>query len=245
MHDPLEPALGGAVFVADRIATGRAGRQMRLTLDWRMFHAPLPGAAAYDLPEEIDMANTSESGPNKATASAKVHERTLNGLKESAAQATAGFEQAQAAIASNPETAHTSASNAILVGHDTLGAYAKSTEIWAAGLHDLAMQSAALARSSIAEASEHLKRLAAADFADEAIEMQTRIMRASAEKAVAEAARLANAYIDLTAKAFAPIAAQGGTAAAPGRPANASPPNASSANASPVGLKPHPAERAS
>jgi phasin family protein len=127
----------------------------------------------------------------------------LNGLKQSAAAATAGFEEAEAKIGPSLETLHRGASNALLFGHNTLGAYARSTQIWADGLEDLAKQSATLARTSIAEASEHLKKLAAAEFETDALEIQTRIMRASAEKAGAEASRLANAYIGLTEKAFA------------------------------------------
>jgi phasin family protein len=150
--------------------------------------------------------------------------------------ATAGFEQAQANSAPNVATAHTSASNALSFGYDTLGAYARSTEIWAAGLQDLALQSAALARTSIAEANEHLKQLSAAGFVTEAVEMQTRLMRASAEKAVGEANRLADAYIKLTQQAFAPIVANADPAdGEPARPGNTS--MASS--------KKHPAARAS
>jgi phasin family protein len=149
------------------------------------------------------MANTSDIGSNKAGATAKVHEKTLDGLKQSVAKATAGFEEAQPTIDPSLETSQRGASNALLFAHDRLGAYARSTQIWADGLQDLAQQAANLARTSIAEANEHLKKLAAAGFETEAVEMQTRIMRASAEKAVAEASRLANAYIGLTEKAFA------------------------------------------
>lgn len=181
------------------------------------------------------MAITSNIGSNEAAASANAHETALDGLKQSAAKATAGFEQAEAKIAANLEAAQTSASNALAVGHETLGAYARSTQIWAAGLQDLAAQSAALARTSILEASEHLRKLSAAGFVTEAVEMQTRYMRASAEKAAAEASRLANAYIKLTEAAFVPIAARAGTAAEAAR----------QGNSSPAALKPHLAERAS
>lgn len=181
------------------------------------------------------MAITSNVGSSEVGGSAKAHETALDGLKQSAAKATAGFEQAEAKIASNLETAQTGAANALVVGHETLGAYAKSTQIWAAGLQDLAAQSATLARTSILEASEHLKKLSAAGFVTEAVEMQTQYMRASAERAVAEASRLANAYIKLTEAAFAPIAANVGTVADAAR----------QGNSSPAGLKPHLAERAS
>lgn len=181
------------------------------------------------------MANTSDIGSNELAATAKIHEKTLDTLKQSAAKATAGFEQAQANIAPTLESAQRTASSALLFGHETLGAYAKSTQIWAAGLQDLAQQSATLARTSIAEANEHLKSLTAAGFVQEAVEMQTRIVRASAEKAIAEAGRLANAYVKLTEEAFAPIAARFGM----------TPASAAQGQTAPAGLKPHPAERAS
>ncbi len=181
------------------------------------------------------MAITSNVGSSEVGGSAKAHETALDGLKQSAAKATAGFEQAEAKIASNIETMQTGASNALALGHETLGAYAKSTQIWAAGLQDLAAQSAALARTAILEASEHLKKLSAAGFVTEAVEMQTRYMRDSAEKAAAEANRLANAYVKLTEAAFAPIAASVGTAAEAARQGQASVARANS----------HPAEHAS
>jgi hypothetical protein len=66
--------------------------------------------------------------------------------------------------------------------------------------------------------------------------MQTRIVRESAEKSVAEGSRLANAYIKLAEEALAPITARVGMVAEAVRQVQAS---------SPAGLQPQPAERAS
>jgi phasin family protein len=170
------------------------------------------------------MTVTSDTMSSQADVTAKVYEKTLDELKQSAAKATAGFEQAQASIARNLETSQASASNAILFGHRTWAAYARSMQIWATGVQDIALQSATVARTFFAEANEHLKELSAAKSVQEAVAIQTRILRASAEKSVAEASRVANAYIGLTEEALAPITARVGVAAEAARQAQTSPP---------------------
>ncbi len=181
------------------------------------------------------MTDVSNAVATAAEATAKANEKTMDGLKQSAAKATAGFEQAQAKIAERFDHAQASASNFLEEGHETFAAYTRSTQLWAAGLQRLALQSATAARASIADATEHLKELMAAKSVKEAIEMQTRIVRVSAEKAVAEAHRVANAYVTLTEEALAPITARIAISA-----------EAETARAAqPAAVKPHPAGRAS
>ena len=98
-------------------------------------------------------------------------------------------------------------------GQGNLEAFVKSSQIWAAGVQDVSKQVVANTQSGFDDLQAAFKAMAAVKNPQDALTIQTNLIRANAEKAVAESSKLAEASRKLAEKAFAPITAQMNAAA--------------------------------
>jgi phasin family protein len=153
--------------------------------------------------ESVAMANET------ATASAQQgFEHTVTGLKDGMAQAAAGFEQTQAKMKEGVEKAMKTAEEFVAFGQGNMEAFAKSGQIWAAGIQDMQKQMAATAQASFQEAVATFKAIATAKSLKDAFDLQTSVTRGAIEKTLAESGKMTDASLRLTEQALAPITAR-------------------------------------
>ena len=98
-------------------------------------------------------------------------------------------------------------------GQSNMGAFMQSSQIWAAGVQDISKQVAATAQASFDETLAVFKAMAAVKTPKDALDIQTNLIRANVEKAVAETCKLSDASRKLAEQTFAPITAQMSAAA--------------------------------
>ena len=96
----------------------------------------------------------------------------------------------------------------VALNKGNLEAFAKSGQIWAAGVQDLTKQAAATARASFEEFVATFKVLGTVTSVKDAIELQSNLARTTIGKAVAETTRITDASIKLSEQALAPITAR-------------------------------------
>ena len=137
----------------------------------------------------------------------------VEGLKNEASKATAGFEQFQTQMKAGADKAKDTMADAFAFSKDTAEALAKSGQIWATGFQDLSRQYIGMIESATKETMERLKALGSAKSAVDMMEMQASLLRGSAEKMITESSRFASAYVKLADEARGPIAARMATAA--------------------------------
>ncbi|HTW28668.1 MAG TPA: phasin family protein [Acetobacteraceae bacterium] len=135
-------------------------------------------------------------------------DRTVGGIKEGVAAATASFAQAQAKVKESMDKAMQTAEEIVAFNQGNLEAVVKSGQIWAAGVQDLSRQAVATAQARMDETMSAFKAVTAAKSLKEAVELQSGFARSSVEKALAEAGRVTEASFRLAEQSFAPIAAR-------------------------------------
>ena len=135
-------------------------------------------------------------------------DRTVSSLKDGVANATAGLEQAQATVRDGMQKAMKSAEDMIAFGQGNIEAIAKSSQILVSGMQDLSQSFAAAARASMDETIGTIKAMAGAKSVKEAIDLQSRLLRSTMEKAVAQTGQATDSSMKLSEQAFAPIGAR-------------------------------------
>ncbi len=136
------------------------------------------------------------------------HEKTVEGIKQGAATAAAGIEQAQVQVKEGMQRVMKTAEQMTAFSQGNLEALMKSNQILAAGLTEMSKMFAASAKASLEETMGTFKALGAVKSVKEAVELQTTFAKASMEKALAESGKMTERSIKLAEQAFAPITAR-------------------------------------
>ncbi len=135
-------------------------------------------------------------------------EQTVTGLKDGMAQAAAGFEKTQAKMQEGVAKAMKTAEEMVAFGQGNMEAFAKSGQIWAAGIQELQKQMAATAQASFEGAVATFKAMSAAKSLKDAFDLQASLARGTIEKTLAESGKITDASLKLTEQALAPITAR-------------------------------------
>ena len=155
------------------------------------------------------MAVTTETLSTGSDAATKSYEPSVVSLKDGVAKTTiVSFEQTQAKVTESMDKVRKTAEEAFAFSQGNIEAFTRSGQIWSAGLQDLSRQFAATVQASIEETMDKFRALTSTKSIKDAIDLQSGLIRASAEKAVAETSRLTSASIKLTEEALAPLTAR-------------------------------------
>jgi len=156
------------------------------------------------------MSNTTTTAAleNGQAAASQTFDRTMSGLKDGVAQATAGLEQAQATMRTSMEKAMKTGEEMISFGQGNFEAVTRASQIFATGMQDLTQHYAATAKASMEEAMSSFKALSSAKSIKDAMEIQSQLMRGMFEKAVSQHSFLTDSSIKLSEQALAPITAR-------------------------------------
>ncbi len=136
------------------------------------------------------------------------HEKAVEGLKQGAATATAGMEQAQVQVKEGMQRVMKTAEQMTSFSQGNMEALMKSHQILATGFTDLSRLFAASAKASLDETMSTFKAMASVKSVKEAFELQSGFAKASMEKAMAESGKLTEQSMKLAEQAFAPISAR-------------------------------------
>ncbi len=142
------------------------------------------------------------------TITSENFERTVSGLKDGVATATAGMEQAQATMRDGVQKAIKSAEDLVAFGQGNFEAVTKSSQILATGLQDMTQTFAAAARASMDETMSTFKAMSGVKSVKEAIDLQSKLVRSTIEKAVSQTSQLTDTSIKLSEQVLAPISAR-------------------------------------
>ena len=135
-------------------------------------------------------------------------DRTMTGLKDGIATATAGVEQAQAQLRDGVSKAVRTAEEMVSFSQGNFEALTKSGQIFATGMQDLSQSFAAAAKASLDDMMGTMRAMASAKSIREAMELQANLLRATMEKAVSQSGQMAEHSMKLGEQAFAPISAR-------------------------------------
>ena len=135
-------------------------------------------------------------------------DRTVSGLKDGVANATAGLEQAQATMRDGMQKAMKSAEDMFAFSQGNFEALAKSSQILVSGMQDLSQSFAAAARASMDETISTIKAMAGVKSVKEAVDLQSKLLRSTMEKAVEQTGQVTDSSMKLSEQAFAPIGAR-------------------------------------
>jgi phasin family protein len=127
-------------------------------------------------------------------------------------KATEAVEKGQAHVQDGIRTTIKQAEEFVSLGQGTFEAVVKSSQVWAAGVQDLAKQVAASAQTSLDETLATFKSLSSVKSPQEALELQTKLARSTLERALADSSRIGDASIKLFEQALAPLAARANVA---------------------------------
>jgi phasin family protein len=125
-----------------------------------------------------------------------------------AAGPVAGLAKNQAKVKANMDKAIKATEELVAFGQGNLEAFVKAGQIWAAGVQDLSRTVAATAQAQFDETLATVKALAGVKSLKEAVDLQTTLARASAEKVATEASKLTDAGLKLAEQAWAPLTAR-------------------------------------
>jgi phasin family protein len=143
----------------------------------------------------------------EATAT-RTFDKTVEGLKQSAATASAGFEQAQAQLKEGYDRAVKTAEKLAHFHTANMEAFVKSSQILASGLTDLTKHVAGTAQANMTETLSNFRALTSAKSLKEAFDLQSGFARASMEKALSEGGKITETSLKLVEQATAPISAR-------------------------------------
>ena len=143
-----------------------------------------------------------------APAPSQTFEKTVEGLKQSAATATASLEQAQAQLKQGYERAVKTAEQFAQFHQGNIEALVKASQIWATGLQDISKHVATNAKTAMEEGVTTFRALTTVKSLKEAIELQTSYAKSSMEKALAESGKLTETSLKLAEQAAAPLTAR-------------------------------------
>jgi phasin family protein len=135
-------------------------------------------------------------------------DKTVEGLKESAATATASLEQAQAQLKQGYDRAVKTAEQLAKFHQGNLEAMIKASQIFATGLQDISKHVAENAKATLEESVSTFRALTTVKSVKEALELQTSFAKASIEKAMSEGSKLTETSLKLAEQAYAPLTAR-------------------------------------
>ena len=135
-------------------------------------------------------------------------DRTMSGLKDGVAQATAGFEQAQTTMRQGMEKAMKTAQDMMAFSQGNIEALTRSGQIFATGMQDIIQHLTSSSKASMEDAMGTMKALGAVKSVREAMDLQSSLVRSAMEKAVSQASHLTDSTMKLSERAVAPIAAR-------------------------------------
>ena len=136
------------------------------------------------------------------------HDKTVEGLKQGAATAAAGLEQAQVQVKEGMQRVMKTAEQMTSFSHGNMEALMKSHQILAAGLTDMSKMFAATARAGLDDTMATFKAMTSVKSVKEAFELQSSFAKSSVEKALAESGKMTEQSMKLAEQAFAPISAR-------------------------------------
>jgi phasin family protein len=139
---------------------------------------------------------------------ATAHEKTVEGIKNAATTAAAGFEQAQVQVKEGMQKAMKTAEQMTAFSQGNVEALMKSSQIFTAGLTEMSKLMAATARANLDETMAAFKALATVKSVKEAVELQTSFARTSMEKAMSESGKITEHSLKLAEQTFAPLTAR-------------------------------------
>ena len=125
-----------------------------------------------------------------------------------AAGSVAGLEKNQAKVKANMDKTIKATEDLVAFGQGNLEAFVKAGQIWAAGVQELSRTVAATAQAQLDETLATVKALAGVKSLKEAVDLQTTLARASAEKVATEASKLTDASLKLAEQTLAPLTAR-------------------------------------
>ncbi len=134
--------------------------------------------------------------------------KTIEGMKEAASVATAGFEQAQVQMKEGVQRAMKTAEQVAHFSQGNVEAFVKSSQILANGFQDISKLWAATAKASMDETMSTFKALTGVKSLKEAFDLQSSFARASMEKAMTESGKITEHSLKVAEQAFAPISAR-------------------------------------
>jgi phasin family protein len=149
-----------------------------------------------------------EAPATEAPTVTQTFDKTVEGLKQSAATATAGLEQAQAQLKQGYDRAVKTAEQFAQFHQGNIEALVKSSQIWATGLQDISKHVAANAKTAMEEGVTTFRALTTVKSLKEAIDLQTSYAKASLEKALADGGKLTETSLKLAEQATAPLTAR-------------------------------------
>ncbi|WP_158746431.1 phasin family protein [Acidisphaera sp. L21] len=135
-------------------------------------------------------------------------DRTVSGLKDGMAGATAGLEQAQATMRDGMQKAMKSAEEMFSFGQGNLEAVAKSSQILATGMQTMTQNFAAVAKASMDETMSMFKAMSGVKSIKDVMDLQTSLIRSTMEKAVSQTGQITDTSMKLSEQVFAPITAR-------------------------------------
>ncbi len=158
-------------------------------------------AEAVSAANEATVAATTRAYEQTAGATTRAYEQT-------AGQASAGLETAQAKMKDGTEKAMKTAEDFMAFSQGNLEAFAKSGQIWAAGMQDISKQVAATAQASIEQTLSTFRALTGVKSLRDAVELETSLARSAVEKTMSESGRLTDASMKLAEQTLAPLTAR-------------------------------------
>ncbi len=146
------------------------------------------------------------SSTNTMNSGSHAIEQTVADLKQ-------GVETMTTAQTAASQKAMKAAQDVAAFSQGSLQAFTEASQAYAAGSQDLFRQMFAASQSAYAEVFNNVRAIMGAKTAKERLELQANFARTSAVRAVSEASRFAQAGIELTEKASAPLLARATVAA--------------------------------
>lgn len=143
----------------------------------------------------------------QATAQDNI-ERTMSGLKNGVASATAGIEQAQVTMRDGMQKAMKTTEALFAFSQGNVEAITRSSQILATGAQDIGQSLAATARASLEDTMGTFKAFSTVKSVKEAMELQSGLFRTMMERAVSQTSQLTASSMKLSEQAFAPITAR-------------------------------------
>ena len=152
------------------------------------------------------MSNTITSEV-QATAKDNI-DRTMSGLKNGVASATAGMEQAQATMREGVQKAMKTAEDMFAFTQGNVEAVTRSSQILATAMQDMGQSVAATARASLEETMNTYKAMTAVKSVKEAMDLQAGLFRSMIERAVSQTSQMTDSSMKLSEQVMAPITAR-------------------------------------
>lgn len=149
--------------------------------------------------------NTLELG--QAAASQNI-DRTMSGLKDGVAHATASMEQAQTAMRQNVEKAIKAATDMFSFAQGNFEAFTRCSQIMATGMQDMTQSFTASSKASLDDTMSTFKAMGSVKSIKEAMDLQAGLLRSAMEKAVSQTSKLTDTSMKLSEQALAPISAR-------------------------------------